>query len=43
MVVHLAAELADTELMPVVNVLGPEGLLKAAVNVGVKRWFSYLA
>ena len=38
MVVHLAAELADTELMPVVNVLGPEGLLKAAVNVGVKRW-----
>ena len=37
-VVHLAAEIADTALMPAVNVLGPERLLKAAVNLGVKRW-----
>jgi nucleoside-diphosphate-sugar epimerase len=37
-VVHAAAEIKDPALMPVVNVLGPERLLQAAVNAGVKRW-----
>ena len=37
-VVNAAAELKDPELMRTVNVLGPERLLNAAVNAGVKRW-----
>jgi nucleoside-diphosphate-sugar epimerase len=37
-VVHAAAEIKDPALMPIVNVLGPERLLQAAVNAGVKRW-----
>jgi len=37
-VVHAAAEIKDPALMPAVNVLGPERLLHAAVNAGVKRW-----
>lgn len=37
-IVHLAGEIKDTKLMPVVNVMGPERLLQAAVDAGVKRW-----
>lgn len=37
-VVHAAAEIKDPELMPFVNVLGPERLLQAAMKAGVKRW-----
>lgn len=37
-VVHAAAEIEQSELMHVVNVLGPKRLLEAAINAGVKRW-----
>lgn len=37
-VVHTAAEIQDPALMAVVNVLGAERLLRAAVKANVKRW-----
>ena len=37
-VVNLAGETKDPSLMPVVNSVGPERLLQAAVNSGVSRW-----
>ena len=38
LVVHAAAEMNNPKLMSVVNTQGPEKLLKAAINAGVKRW-----
>ena len=37
-VVHMAAELNNTELMQAINVDGPLRMLDAALNCGVKRW-----
>ena len=37
-VVNAAAEIKDPDLMPFVNVLGPERLLRASIIGGVRRW-----
>jgi len=37
-VVHTAAEIKEPALMPVVNIHGPNCLLQAALDAGVKRW-----